>query len=403
MVTRSVPAHCLGGMEINTLKLSKALVESGHKVVVLTTSHPGGIEEEMVDGVRVIYAPHCPPEENSRLWGTQSIKIFSQLNQAEPFDLIHGHGSAVYYLHKSNILRRASIPLVVTYHSTHLDWIESSIHTDLCSWTRTGMKRFIIDTARHIVQILSMDISLANGADAIIALDEKAVGRIAVQYCIAADKIYVIPTSVDTHLFHPSLADRTLLENYSLSGSSILLLAIGRLERDKGFHISLEVLARLRSVFPDIHLLIVGEGTYRKALDILVQRLGLQSHVTFAGAVPPEKCPAMYNLCDIVLNPILHPGGYPTTVVEAMACAKAIITTDIGGVRTLIQDGFDGYLVQRGAIMSMVQIITNLLSRREQAHQIGVLARQKILEQFSVDTMLEQTLALYSRLIRGST
>ena len=399
-LVRSVPEHCLGGMEINTLRLAQLLAESGHQIVILTTSHPDGRTiSNHNKNPKIYYISGCQPEENSVCWGRKYVSKLKELHCQEPFDLIHSHGSAAYHLMcDQQTYLQLHLPVVVTYHSTHFDWIISSIQADLSSYSLRGFIAFFKDTLKHIYQIFFMDRLMVRKLKAIIALDSVAVEKIRWQYSAHHQDIYIVPTCTDTHLFSPGQANPDLVEKYRLTNKQVLLF-VARLETNKGPYIAINVLSKLLEQYSNAHLLIVGDGTERHRLMAFVENKGLKPHVTFTGSIDHHTINEYFNLASVMINPILHPGGYPTTVIEAMACGLPVVTSCHGGVVDVIEHGVNGYLVDPKNIEHLNEIVLSLYNNNELRRSIGLAARSCIISKFSYDVLLEKTIQVYKSIL----
>lgn len=402
MVSRISPKHSIGGMELNSFRLSKELVKRGHEVTYLTTGLPGSentLIEENISGVRVVYIEGGPPGKYSRAWGDRSVAFLEDLHKERKIHIVHGHSSSPYYIYKSSFLERYRIPLVTTYHGTHLDWLLTSVYTDLLSWNPKGLLNFVRDSINHLYRLIGRDIWLARGSDAITAIDNEAVNKIKWQYFVPKRKIHLIYNSVDPEKYFPQKSNYAFL-THQIVKDRIILLSAARLEKSKGIQYSIIAASKLKKDFPHLHLLVLGDGPYRSQLEKLVKSLGMDDSVTFAGFVSPDKMNEYYNSCKIFLNPTIRINGYTTTLVEAMATEKVVIASKLGGTKTLINHNEDGFLIQRRDVDDMVRIVSRLLKDSELSNRIGKNARKKVCTTFNILQMTENIIALYNALVK---
>lgn len=405
VISRAVPVHSIGGMELNTLLLSRVLVCLGHNVTILTTSFPTQINNnyiDNIDNVKIYYVGGCRSGKYSNRWGESCVYIFEDLHRRKPFDIVHGHNSAGLYLHRSGILKKYRLPLVTTYHSTHLDWIASNFSTALRLRKINQIFYLLSDAAVDLYRLLFNDIWLARASDALIAIDDQAVRKMHLQYFVSRDKIHRIYTSIDTNLFSPNNRS-DIRRRFNINKDQILLLTLGRLVPEKGFQIAITAIPELAKIFPNIHLFIVGNGPYRKELEELAKKLNVFTHVTFVGSIDHQECPFYFNACDVFINPIVHMGGYPTTLIEAMACEKVVITSKNGGTSTLIKNGENGILIKQGSVRELAEAVMRILQDTERAKIIGKSARKLVIEKFSVEVMARSTIHCYLNLLRNTT
>jgi glycosyltransferase involved in cell wall biosynthesis len=111
--------------------------------------------------------------------------------------------------------------------------------------------------------------------------------------------------------------------------------------------------------------------------------------------------PAIYSACDLFVNPTVRINGYDLTILQAMAAARAVVVSDIGSVPTAVADGRDGVLVPPANPVALAEAIATLLEDPVRREALGAAARRTVVERFSVDAMIEGTLAVY-RAARGA-
>jgi len=93
MFAKGLPVHITGGMEIHVKELAEGLVRSGHKVTIITTRHPKGIEKEETN-LKIYYVGDKPLKYTTKEFREESVKLFLKLNEKENFDLVHSQSGA---------------------------------------------------------------------------------------------------------------------------------------------------------------------------------------------------------------------------------------------------------------------------------------------------------------------
>jgi glycosyltransferase involved in cell wall biosynthesis len=117
--------------------------------------------------------------------------------------------------------------------------------------------------------------------------------------------------------------------------------------------------------------------------------------VRFAGAVPLEELPRWYAIADLFLNPTVRINGYDLTILQAMACARPVVVSNIGSVPTAVRDGVDGVLVPPGDPAALAAAVIALHRDPARAAALGAAARRAVEERFSLERMVDGTLAVY--------
>jgi L-malate glycosyltransferase len=173
------------------------------------------------------------------------------------------------------------------------------------------------------------------------------------------------------------------------------LLTVGRLELIKGHHWAIRSIADA-SIAPHIHLHILGTGEEEQQLRRLSESLGLRDRVHFLGFRRNVYDYLAY--CDALLIPSIHE-GLPYTLLEAMALGIPTIASHVGGLAETLQDKSTALLVPPQDKQALTQAIQLLYTNESLRHHISVGARQLQVAKYSVETMTEQYLLVYRRLL----
>lgn len=172
-----------------------------------------------------------------------------------------------------------------------------------------------------------------------------------------------------------------------------LLLTVGRLIYYKGFEFLVRAMSRL--ALPAT-LLIIGEGPLRGALEAEAARLGVAERVHFVGNVP-DPLP-YYQACDIfVLPSVARSEAFGIVQLEAMACGKAVINTQIegSGVTFVSRDGETGLTVPPADSEALGNAIARLLDDNALRTRLGKAGRLRVEQEFTAQKMVERTLEIY--------
>lgn len=242
---------------------------------------------------------------------------------------------------------------------------------------------------RYALKLLDMtsNKNLRDGADALTAhctaarefmTNELNVGR----------EIKVIHVGVDTELFRPMKhAEKHLTKG------DFKILTVARLHRYKGLRYLIEAMKAIREKVPSAHLYILGKGLEVRNLIDLINRFKLENDVTFlTKPIPNYEMPLLYNECDVYAQPsITEP--YGIAVLEAMACAKPVVGTMVGGMRDTIKDGETGFLVVPGDAGELAERII-MLGDEKIRKEKGERARKRVDEEFNWEFIASRYLEL---------
>lgn len=215
----------------------------------------------------------------------------------------------------------------------------------------------------------------------------------------AADKLAILPNFLEPAAFDPVSADQRARWRTSLGippGSWVAGI-VARLTPVKNHALLLRAVRRLTDARPELGIVIVGDGPERAPLEAMAAASGLGARVTFTGTLANRPNP--HALFDIsVLTSWSE--GFPNSVVEAMAAGRAVVATDVGGVRDAVVDGGTGLLVPAGDDTRLADAIGQLHHEPALADRLGREGQRVAREQFSEEVVLNRLIALYEELAR---
>ena len=193
------------------------------------------------------------------------------------------------------------------------------------------------------------------------------------------------------------------LSSSSLSSSSqkepsapFVLGVVSRLEHIKGMDLVIPAFAEVRRRFPDVQLLVVGDGSLRGSMEQQAQELGCADAVTWAGRQPQEALLQYYGEMDIVLMPS-RSEGFGLTAIEAMACGCVVVASDVGGLPEVVSDGVCGLLHRTEDVHDMAEKICSLIASPELCRTMQKNALQHV-QKFSFQRYAELIHNLYGKL-----
>ena len=389
MFSRIMPAHSPGGMQDHVLTLSVGLARRGHRVTVITSGREDHKEFDTVDGVESHFLKGTPPGRNTNAYWFGAARKLEELQAVEPFDILHSQSVGAYGVYKKKLNRKYGLPLVTSFHGTHLDVLTTSWHTDFSLTSPRGMARFCALTGNLLFRYLYRDLWFTRASDVVVATSDTDVWKYKTLYRLDDAHIRKVYNGIDSDLFAPR-DPVGLRETLGIPGDTKIILALARLEKDKGVQNAIEVMPRVLEKCPAC-LIVVGDGNYRASLELLARTRGVAKHVRFVGAQSLTECARYFNLCDVFVDPTLRTDGYDLTIPEAMACQKPVIVSDVGANSTLVDAATcgDGILIPRGDNDALGREVLRVLGDPALARAMGEQARAKIVARFSIPAMVE--------------
>jgi len=384
VMSRTTLGHSLGGMQKQTMDLCQGFVKKGHKVTVITTGRQDKVDREIINGVDVCYLTGSKPSHYSRKWNKLARQMISQVHQKTPIDVIHSQSmgaNGVLKWAKSN-----SIPIVSTWHGTNLT--ELSAHFSSASYNPRYWHWLVITPITMLARYLTMELPIRKASSAITLVSptlEKHMRK------HANGKVITIPNGV----FIPKDPET------NFNSKVLELISIGRLVKQKGVQHAIHSLYDLPEYLRSkVHLNIVGEGPYLTELKHLCANLEMDSCVTFHGRMVGDALANMYEKCQIHLMPTTSHEGLPLTILEGMSYGLVTIASNIGGIPSLITHREDGLLISPGNREDLTDNLVAILEDRSIMKTISEAARTSIIERYSMEKMVSDTLDVLVRAVK---
>jgi len=361
-IVQILPALDEGGVERGTVELNREFVRRGIHSTVISS---GGRLAETVgrDGGRHLTLDVKSKNPLTALARARALRRL--LAEVKP-DLVHFRSRVPGWLF-AVANRRLGLPFVSTVHGLNSVSAYSRIMT-------TGAR--------------------------VICPSSAVAEHIRTHYGTPDARIRIIPRGIDPHLFDPARLDMAFVsafrERHQLQGRFVAL-GVGRLTPLKGFDVLLEATALARTRLPKLKTVIVGgaeaaRAAYEQELRQRVVTLGLQEHVVFAGS--QSRMAEIYACGDILVSGNhTKPEAFGRTMAEALAMDRPVIATRFGGALDIVREGLNGWLVEPG---DAAQLADRLVAAG-QTQLRGL--REDALARFSLETMVEATLAVYAEVL----
>jgi glycosyltransferase involved in cell wall biosynthesis len=158
------------------------------------------------------------------------------------------------------------------------------------------------------------------------------------------DRIVQFPTRVDTTIFRPQPATDTR-RKLGLHGPGPFVVTCGRISEVKGWDLLISAFPYFMQTHADARLIFVGDGEDRPALEQTIARQDLTRSVSLAGFQSPGKVAEYLNAADLVVVGS-YKEGWSVAMLEALACARVVVSTEVSGARDMIEEGRNGRVVQ---------------------------------------------------------
>lgn len=260
----------------------------------------------------------------------------------------------------------ARVPVIVSTSHSENNW-------------KTSLHRFL-------------DQLMARVSHTVVACTDKVKQVLLDRDGISESKITLVANGINLERF--SSSERCDLNaEFGIPPESCTLAIVGRFHPVKGHLYFLNVFAKLKSATP-VHLLLVGDGELRGAIEQRIVELGLQSNVTLAGF--RRDVPAILNSVDLVVVPS-ELEGLPMVVLEAMARGRAVVAHRVGGIADVIENDSLGRMVTAGDEAEMLHALAELADDADERNTIGTHSAALIRSKYDAEDTCRHYEAIYEQ------
>lgn len=207
-----------------------------------------------------------------------------------------------------------------------------------------------------------------------------------------------IYNGVNCTLFKPNQPS-TIREELNIGVNVPVIASIGRITREKGIDILISAFKGLNDKFPLSRLLLVGEGPlkYKREIEELISRLNLEDKVLFIG-FRSDIINCISGIDILVLASRKKGEGLPRIIIEAMACGKTVVATDVDGSNETVEHDISGILVTPEDPLKMANALIELITNPRKLDSIGLEARKRVLRLFDINDNIRRIQMAYEKL-----
>jgi len=352
-ILQILPELNVGGVETGTLDLTKYLVRSGHKAVVVSN---GG---ELVKDLESFGAIHyqLPVHKKSVFTIFRMIPKVVEIIQKEEIDIIHA---------------RSRVPAWIAYFASRKT---GKVFITTChGYYKKHPFSYVMGWAKRVIVLSNI------------------IGRHMIEdFGVDYERVRLIPRSVDLEKFQFTSPGKKRKEDFNIG-------IIGRITPLKGHLYFIKAMAEVARVIPQLKIWVIGDApaskeAYKEQIQVLVKRLGL-SHITqFLGT--QRDIPAILSHLDLLVLATTSHEAFGRVIIEAQASGVPVVATRVGGVIDIIEDGKNGLLIPAADPNSIAEAVIKIFKNPQLAADIAENAYRKVKEKYSVELMVKKTYDVY--------
>lgn len=395
IISHMYPSNFNSMSGIFVFKQAKALVQNGCEVKVVSpvpwTPFPFNVvnkkwkgynnipDKDVIDSIEVYYPrylefPRGILFQKSGYFMAKGIKnIIRKIYKNFKFDLIHSNVALPDGYSGMLINNYFNVPHIVTIHGQ--DFQNTINKNKKC---REAVFRVL------------------NSADKIITVSNKLKNIVKEQeFCY---KINVINNGIDDDCFENNIENN--IENIKKNEikDKIKILSVSNLKKTKGIQINLRAISQLKGKYGNIQYDIIGEGEFEIQLRKLVRELGLEDIVNFLGKKEHDEVLKSMSDYDIFSLPSYNE-GFGTVYIEAMSKRVAVIGVEGEGIEDVIKNGYNGFLVKREDVTSLIDVLDMLIKDDKKRNVIAKNGRNTVIKYFTWNSNAKKVIKLYEKMI----
>lgn len=395
IISHMYPSNFNSMSGIFVFKQAKALVQNGCEVKVVSpvpwTPFPFNVvnkkwkgynnipDKDVIDSIEVYYPrylefPRGILFQKSGYFMAKGIKnIIRKIYKNFKFDLIHSNVALPDGYSGMLINNYFNVPHIVTIHGQ--DFQNTINKNKKC---REAVFRVL------------------NSADKIITVSNKLKNIVKEQeFCY---KINVINNGIDDDCFENNIENN--IENIKKNEikDKIKILSVSNLKKTKGIQINLRAISQLKGKYGNIQYDIIGEGEFEIQLRKLVRELGLEDIVNFLGKKEHDEVLKSMSDYDIFSLPSYNE-GFGTVYIEAMSKRIAVIGVEGEGIEDVIKNGYNGFLVKREDVTSLIDVLDMLIKDDKKRNVIAKNGRNTVIKYFTWNSNAKKVIKLYEKMI----
>lgn len=302
-----------------------------------------------------------------------------RLHRKHRFDMIHAQWLLPNGFIAAVVCKTYKLPLVITMQGSDM----------FIAKQNPFFKRMTLWTLKHAAMVTSVTPTFLP--------ELAALG-------VPEPKRCLIPNGVDPMAF-ASVGENErdclrLRKQLSIPRGDAVVFALGRVVLKKGFDLLIQALPLVKETHPNVTLIIGGDGTDLQRLKALSKSLGVSESVRFPGTINRTDVPAYFHVCDVftlpaVFDPKGNVDGCPNVILEAMACGKPVVASNISGIPVVVKNGETGMLVKEKNVAELAAALVHLLTDTEKREEFGRAGRERILNELTWDKIIEQFKDVY--------
>ncbi|MBA7580309.1 D-inositol-3-phosphate glycosyltransferase [subsurface metagenome] len=377
----------IGGIEIVAYNHAKEIIKRGHQVTIITSKIGKEVEEEIIDGIKVVRVKALNFFENH--FGVPYPIFYPKLllklkEEIKNSDVINTHGIVWMHSFFSAIISRIyQKPIVLNQHNTYINY-------------KNPILRLIEKIADKTVGRYTL-----NSADHIIVVSEETK-KYVLSIAKKLNNISILYSGVNSKRFKPIRNKKIARKKFKINLEGFICFTIRRITFKNGIDTFLQVAKFFNDKRKDMFFVLGGTGPDTDMVKKYIRENHL-SNIKLLGFVSNEELPDYYALSDIFILPSKTGEGFPMVVIEAFASGLPVISTNTGGQIEIIRDDQTGFIVEPNKSKQIAKKIEYLSENKKLLKEMSENCRKLIEKEFTWGKNVDKLLSVYQEVLKNAT
>ena len=380
--------------------IARGLAARDHNVTVLAAENPEGRTEIEQEGVKIHFLMESRQARTRRDPFPDLVKAkFVELHRLRPFHLIHSVDSSairislfkeVYKVAVAYDVAATRMSEVFALLGMSQDSIGSIVHTALS----VGYK--------YLSTYYGGDRQLLNTADGVFVASPRERMALERYYLYPDSRVHTVPYGIEIGDLATRERSEELRRKLGIPETAKVVATVSDMTEVEEVMSLLNAFEQVVIKKPNARLIVMGSGPKFKEIERAMLDLALGSKVIMTGAIKDIDLPDTIALADVLVNLSSRTTGFEPSLLEAMAQKKLIIGSEVSPMASIVEHSRDGFLIRPADVPELTNLLLDIFAGGLPIAEIGEMARQKVLDLFSPQKMVIETLKAYYAILKGT-
>ncbi|TDT50817.1 glycosyltransferase family 4 protein [Fonticella tunisiensis] len=356
-----------GGSKNHLLSFVEAMRKKGEESIILCFMEGLLYDEAKKAGLDIRLV------KQSKRFDLSIIKRIKGICEKEGIDIINCHGGRANFI--GYFLKKVYRAIYVT--TIHSDYREDYRGNFYKTLIYSNINRAVLNSFDYYITVSSSfkDMLIKRG--------------------FKNKNIYVVYNGINFNEVEQNFSREDIIKKYGLRDSKYHVAMVARFHPVKGHRVFLDGCRTVLDKRNDVSFILVGDGNIRNEMEDYAKNLGIRDHISFVGFQRPDEFLFISDFT--VLTSFTE--SFPLVILESAKYRKTVISTEVGGIPDLIEDGVNGYLIKPGDSGTLADRILRLIDDQALCREMGERLHTKARDCYSIENLADKYIQIYRSLL----